>query len=92
MPSIVQLDQDLSPRPIPPTQDPPRPPSPEPTIAVYENIANLEDNLLNHDPSPSPWKTISVRLVGSHPLWGHHLYVRIYPDTHQKCYLPCVIL
>ena len=63
-------------------QEPPRPPSPEPTIAVYENlniIANFEDSPNpNPSPSPSPWSTISVRLVGNHPLWGHHLYV----DTH----------
>jgi hypothetical protein len=73
-------------------QEPPRPPSPEPTIAVYENIVttNLNPKEGNHhhhqnhhhhhdhdhDPNPSLWSTISVRLVGSHPLWGHHLYVQ----------------
>jgi nicotinamide N-methyltransferase len=52
---------------------------------VYENIAKLDvedcHHHHHHHPSPSstpcqwPWSTISVRLVGSHPLWGHHLYV-----------------
>ncbi len=74
-------------------QEPPRPPSPEPTIAVYENIANLnpKDNNQHHhhdhdyDPSSGQWSTITVRLVGSHPLWGHYLYVTIYVDPpHQK--------
>jgi len=71
--------------------EPPRPPSPEPTIAVYENITSFDDNLHlhqyqhrhqhrhhhhnhDHDPNLSLWRTISVRLVGSHPLWGHHLW------------------
>ncbi|KAH9979473.1 hypothetical protein BGW80DRAFT_1435008 [Lactifluus volemus] len=39
--------------------EPPRPPSPEPTIVVYENMR--------------AW-LISVRLVGNHPLWGHYLW------------------
>ncbi len=54
---------------------------------MYENIAKLdvEDcHHHHHHPSPSstpcqwPWSTISVRLVGSHPLWGHHLYVYLH--------------
>ncbi|KAJ3505001.1 hypothetical protein NMY22_g17734 [Coprinellus aureogranulatus] len=47
--------------------EPPRPPSPEPTISTYER-----------DPSfvkgENDWKTIDIRLVGDHPLWGHHLW------------------
>ena len=79
-------------------QEPPRPPSPEPTTAIYENIiitttttttttTNHEDN---HDPDLSlvwNWSTISLRLVGSHPLWGHYLYVQFtwdIRDTHQR--------
>ncbi|KAI0284818.1 hypothetical protein BC826DRAFT_1093685 [Russula brevipes] len=27
-----------------------------------------------HCPNLPPWSTISVRLVGSHPLWAHHLW------------------
>jgi hypothetical protein len=75
-------------------QEPPRPPSPEPTIAVYENITNPEGNHHHHqkhhhhdhDPNLTSWNTISVRLVGSHPLWGHYLYVQFFFtwDTHQR--------
>ncbi|KAJ7449599.1 putative methyltransferase-domain-containing protein [Mycena latifolia] len=42
----------------------PRPPTPEPTVTVYER----EDDLFLND-----WRDIKIRLVGSHPLWGHHL-------------------
>ncbi|KAH9010147.1 nicotinamide N-methyltransferase [Lactarius hengduanensis] len=47
--------------------DPPRPPSPEPTIAVYESGVTDAG-------TPRLWSTITVRLVGSHPLWGHYLW------------------
>ncbi|KAH9172546.1 FAD/NAD-P-binding domain-containing protein [Lactarius sanguifluus] len=53
--------------------EPPRPPSPEPTIAVYESSVTDAG-------TPRPWSTITVRLVGGHPLWGHHLCVPIH--TH----------
>lgn len=43
------------------TKEPPRPPTPEPTIAVYDREQGGQ---------------IKIRLVGSHPLWGHYLYVR----------------
>ncbi|KAJ7672655.1 nicotinamide N-methyltransferase [Mycena rosella] len=42
-----------------------RPPTPEPTVTVYER----EDGLVDND-----WYDIKIRLVGSHPLWGHHLW------------------
>ena len=50
MPNIVQFCHNSSPWPIPPhkqKQEPqaPRPPSPEPTIAVHEIIVNLARNL-----------------------------------------------
>ncbi|PFH51947.1 hypothetical protein AMATHDRAFT_39859 [Amanita thiersii Skay4041] len=50
--------------------EPPRPPSPEPTSAKYvrEKASSCES-----DP-PSPWTEITVSLVGTHPLWGHHLW------------------
>ena len=51
-------------------QEPPRPPSPEPTIAVYERSV-IDDNTTVSE--QTPWSTITVRLVGSHPLWGHYL-------------------
>ncbi|KAJ7207289.1 nicotinamide N-methyltransferase [Mycena haematopus] len=43
----------------------PRPDSPEPTIAVYERDADI---------ASLDWRDIKIRLVGSHPLWGHHLW------------------
>ncbi|KAI0269540.1 putative methyltransferase-domain-containing protein [Russula aff. rugulosa BPL654] len=49
--------------------EPPRPPSPEPTIADNHHHHHDHD-----DPNLSLWSTISVRLVGSHPLWGHYLW------------------
>jgi nicotinamide N-methyltransferase len=49
--------------------EPPRPPSPEPTIAVYERSV-IDDSTSG----PHPWNTITVRLIGSHPLWGHYLW------------------
>ncbi|KAF9512129.1 hypothetical protein BS47DRAFT_1466587 [Hydnum rufescens UP504] len=48
--------------------EPPRPPSPEPTVEVYYRDPNIHNNRI-HD-----WVSISIRLVGSHPLWGHHLW------------------
>ncbi|KAI9457210.1 nicotinamide N-methyltransferase [Lactarius psammicola] len=53
--------------------EPPRPISPEPTIAVYER--SVPDATTAGTPhAPRPWNTITVRLVGSHPLWGHYLW------------------
>ncbi|KAF9236770.1 putative methyltransferase-domain-containing protein [Melanogaster broomeanus] len=40
--------------------EPPRPPSPEPTLATYSRGTAQPD--------------VNIRLVGSHPLWGHHLW------------------
>ncbi|KAI9507651.1 nicotinamide N-methyltransferase [Russula earlei] len=55
--------------------EPHRPPSPEPTIAVYDSVVEAPPEHDQPTSSPSPsWTTISVRLVGSHPLWGHHLW------------------
>ncbi|VDB87092.1 unnamed protein product [Peniophora sp. CBMAI 1063] len=45
--------------------EPPRPPTPPPTIAVYERDATVTDD---------DWRQIQITLVGSHPLWGHHLW------------------
>lgn len=28
--------------------------------------------------APEDWKTIDIRLVGDHPLWGHHLCVSVF--------------
>jgi len=47
--------------------EPSRPPSPEPTIAKYirdkDQVRSTDD-----------WQEIEVRLVGTHPLWGHYLW------------------
>lgn len=63
--------------------EPPRPPSPEPTIATYTRQRLPDD--------PNAWKTIDIRLVGSHPLWGHHLWnasrsFATYLDDHPELY------
>ena len=49
------------------SQEPPRPPSPEPTFATYRREAR-------DGGVPRDWSEITIRLVGSHPLWGHYLY------------------
>ena len=49
-------------------KEPSRPPSPEPTIAKY-----IRDS--NQIRLPDDWQEIKIRLVGTHPLWGHYLYV-----------------
>ncbi|KDQ17335.1 hypothetical protein BOTBODRAFT_64330 [Botryobasidium botryosum FD-172 SS1] len=46
--------------------EPPRPPSPEPTVAVYHRSRQTR--------SEDGWDRLLIRLVGSHPLWGHHLW------------------
>ena len=48
-------------------QEPERPPSPEPTYATYDLPADLDT------PIASTSKSVDIRLVGNHPLWGHHL-------------------
>ncbi|KIJ53206.1 hypothetical protein M422DRAFT_25671 [Sphaerobolus stellatus SS14] len=44
----------------------PSPPPPEPTFATYDRPESLSQG--------SSWSSLSIRLVGSHPLWGHHLW------------------
>ncbi|KAH7925745.1 hypothetical protein BV22DRAFT_1010672 [Leucogyrophana mollusca] len=47
----------------------PRPPTPDPTFAVYaRQIDSLDANAASILPE------VRIRLVGSHPLWGHHLW------------------
>ncbi|KAG6816372.1 hypothetical protein H0H87_006645 [Tephrocybe sp. NHM501043] len=58
------------------TQEPPRPPTPEPKLAVYTREKTV-------DPTAEEWKEIHVRLVGDHPLWGNYLYV----GTNRSVYL-----
>jgi hypothetical protein len=52
-------------------KEPTRPPTPDPTYATYIR----EEHGVR---SPSDWKKINIRLVGSHPLWGHFLWVLEY--------------
>ncbi len=51
-------------------KEPPRPPSPEPTFATY--VREGEDTQTQSD-----WTEVRIRLVGSHPLWGHYLCVKL---------------
>ncbi|KAG6810555.1 hypothetical protein H0H92_011340 [Tricholoma furcatifolium] len=64
--------------------EPPRPPTPEPTIAVY---AREKDLTAGSD----EWKDIHIRLVGDHPLWGNYLWnaaraFASYLDDHPNLY------
>ncbi|KAJ7155523.1 nicotinamide N-methyltransferase [Mycena crocata] len=43
----------------------PRPPTPEATVEVYTRDEDVEGN---------DWREMRIRLVGAHPLWGHHLW------------------
>ncbi|EJF58955.1 hypothetical protein DICSQDRAFT_156488 [Dichomitus squalens LYAD-421 SS1] len=61
--------------------EPPRPPSPEPTTAVYTRERSDQTD----------WTTINLRLVGSHPLWAHYLWnaslaFASYLDEHDALY------
>ncbi|RXW12332.1 hypothetical protein EST38_g13520, partial [Candolleomyces aberdarensis] len=64
--------------------EPPRPPSPEPTISIY----NRNKTFIK---SPEDWEEIKIRLVGDHPLWGHYLWnaarsFATYLDEHRDLY------
>ncbi|KAI0825951.1 putative methyltransferase-domain-containing protein [Irpex lacteus] len=70
--------------------EPPRPPSPEPTFATYSRAAN-QDNQLHTSEGHDVWSEIEIRLVGSHPLWGHYLWnasraFASYLDAHPELY------
>ncbi|KAF9482842.1 hypothetical protein BDN70DRAFT_874423 [Pholiota conissans] len=47
--------------------EPPRPPTPEPTVTTYTRNGSKVT-------SPDDWRSIDIRLVGSHPLWAHYLW------------------
>lgn len=47
--------------------EPPRPPSPPSTAAVYTR--EVDDTKTRTD-----WTKITIGLVGTHPLWGHYLW------------------
>ncbi|KAJ8522324.1 hypothetical protein ONZ45_g1094 [Pleurotus djamor] len=64
--------------------EPPRPPTPPPTLSVYHR-----EPLIAESKDGPDWESVSIRLVGSHPLWGHHLWnaaraFASYLDQHQE--------
>ncbi|OJT06456.1 Protein N-methyltransferase nnt1 [Trametes pubescens] len=68
--------------------EPPRPPSPEPTITTYTR---------ERKPDHSDWSSIDIRLVGSHPLWAHHLWnasraFASYLDEYPELYRDSTVL
>ena len=58
-------------------QIPPRPPSPEATTSTFIRERSRNQGYLknNGGDGDEDWDQISIRLIGSHPLWGHYLYV-----------------
>ncbi|KAF8332332.1 putative methyltransferase-domain-containing protein [Cantharellus anzutake] len=55
--------------------EPERPPSPEPTTERYtRSKANVNRARSDGVIAADVWESIDVRLVGSHPLWGDHLW------------------
>ncbi|KAJ2916887.1 hypothetical protein MD484_g3496, partial [Candolleomyces efflorescens] len=64
--------------------EPPRPPSPSPTISTYSRNQKFIKG-------PEDWKEIKIRLVGDHPLWGQYLWnaarsFATYLDEHRDLY------
>ncbi|EIM81525.1 nicotinamide N-methyltransferase [Stereum hirsutum FP-91666 SS1] len=67
--------------------EPGRPPSPDPTTAVYKRTPRDQPGFN----AGTSWQTISIRLVGNHPLWGHYLWnasrsFASYLDAHPELY------
>ena len=55
-----------------------RPPSPSPSFDFYHR--ETENRTGN-------WSSVEIRLVGSHPLWGHYLYTSNFDESiklHQQ--------
>ncbi|KAF9035162.1 putative methyltransferase-domain-containing protein [Panaeolus papilionaceus] len=50
--------------------EPPRPPTPPPTTSTYHR----DEKYINPKDPQGDWTEIGIRLVGSHPLWAHHLW------------------
>ncbi|KAF8059837.1 hypothetical protein FPV67DRAFT_1564496 [Lyophyllum atratum] len=64
--------------------EPPRPPTPDPTVAVY----NREKS---GSAAAEDWREIEIQLVGAHPLWGNYLWnaaraFASYLDEYQELY------
>lgn len=49
-----------------------RPPTPKPTFITYVRDQNGREN--DGLDSMSDWRTVEIRLVGTHCLWGHYLW------------------
>lgn len=76
-------------------QEPERPPSPQSTREIYARDPDrLRPAIVGIPGRSSPssaaapstdradvWDTVSIRLVGSHPLWAHHLLVAFIDDS-----------
>lgn len=61
-------------------QEPPRPPTPEPTVTIYERDPRSRKAFQDTVPkseiaSEDDWKKIEIKLVGKTELWGHYLWV-----------------
>ncbi|KIM79254.1 hypothetical protein PILCRDRAFT_823505 [Piloderma croceum F 1598] len=57
--------------------EPARPPSPAPTIVVYNRDLHHQEPCKNaplNDPESNNWDHVDIRLVGTHSLWGHYLW------------------
>jgi len=61
--------------------EPDRPPSPEPTLAMYtreipDGSNHSFSGMAEGEPTPTDrgWTKIDIRLIGAHSLWGHHLW------------------
>ncbi|PSS37996.1 hypothetical protein PHLCEN_2v179 [Hermanssonia centrifuga] len=78
--------------------EPPRPPSPEPTIATYTRRVPPPEWTEHAPPHDAHhWSEIEIRLVGSHPLWGHYLWnasrsFASYLDAHPDLYRDRLVL
>ncbi|KAJ7180547.1 hypothetical protein C8R46DRAFT_1069808 [Mycena filopes] len=58
-----------------------RPPTPEATVAVYER----------QNAQAADWTQLRIRLVGAHPLWGHHLVCVVLDRTPALYTDRCVL-
>ncbi|OCH84344.1 hypothetical protein OBBRIDRAFT_821920 [Obba rivulosa] len=71
--------------------EPPRPPSPEPSVVTYTRERTDAEPSTHASGDAATWETIDIRLVGSHPLWGHYLWnaaraFATYLDHHPELY------
>ncbi|KAF7974101.1 hypothetical protein HWV62_13421 [Athelia sp. TMB] len=75
MPPIDEEDPDLSLSDI--FTEPPRPPTPEPTVTIYERDPESHKAFQKAVPdiaADNDWDKIEIKLVGKTELWGHYLW------------------